>query len=472
MNRLNGIALGAALLTIVASGGTASAAGISPAHEFAPRQVVVKFRGERVGGAQELPAGVGVRAAAAALRRNPAVEYAAPDYIATTSAAKVDDPGAGSGSAAVVEKEPTNIPNDPGTLAGLPAIPGAWVTKQWNFLPWEGTGFPLLPVSPGGIDVPGAWENLATAGHPGGKGVTVAVLDTGIAYRPLGSRFRRSPDFTAGQFVRGHDFIDKSSLPLDRNGHGTHVAGTIAEKTNNGIGLAGIAYKAKLMPVRVLDRLGRGRADDIAEGIRYAADRGADVINMSFNFGCGKRVPGVSEAARYAIRKGVVLVASAGNLGSETCVSPPATIPGVIGVGGSTEGGCLGSYSLSGPDIDLVAPGGGEPIAGCTSVLAGPIYQVTFKGTNERRFGEPNYYVGTSMAAAHVSGVAALVLASGAIDKRKPVSTTAAQVATRLKKTARSIGISPLLEGSGLVDAARATERDCQDAACTSHHRD
>ena len=93
------------------------------------------------------------------------------------------------------------------------------------------------------------------------------MLDTGIAYRALGSRFRRSPDFTAGQFVDGYDFVDNDRLPLDRNGHGTHVAGTIAEKTNNGIGLTGIAYRAKLMPVRVLDRLGRGRADDIAAGI-------------------------------------------------------------------------------------------------------------------------------------------------------------------------------------------------------------
>ena len=140
---------------------------------------------------------------------------------------------------------------------------------------------------------------------------------------------------------------------------------------------------------------------------------------MSFNFGCGKRVPSVTEAVHYATRKGVVLVASVGNLGSESCVSAPATIPGVIGVGGTTEGGCLGNYSLAGKDVDLVAPGGGEAVAGCPSVLTDPIYQVTFKGGNERRFGEPSFYVGTSMAAAHVSGVAALVLASGVIDRGK-----------------------------------------------------
>ena len=93
---------------------------------------------------------------------------------------------------------------------------------------------------------------------------------------------------------------------------------------------------------------------------------------MSFNFGCGKKVPSVDEALRFAIRHGVVPVASAGNLGSEACVSPPATSPGVIGVGGTTEGGCLGDYSLSGKDIDVLAPGGGEPIAGCPSVLDRP----------------------------------------------------------------------------------------------------
>jgi serine protease len=246
------------------------------------------------------------------------------------------------------------------------------------------------------------------------------------------------------------------------------VAGTIAEKTNNGIGLTGLAYRAKLMPVRVLDRLGRGRADDIAAGIRFAADHGADVVNMSFNFGCGKKVPSVAQAIRYATRRGVVMVASVGNVGSESCVSPPATIPGVIGVGGTTQGGCLGDYSLPGKDVDLVAPGGGEPTASCTSVLSGPIFQVTLKGSNERRFSEPSDYVGTSMAAAHVSGVAALVLASGVIDRSPGAGSIQAQVATRLKKTARSIGLPPTLEGAGLIDAAKATDPECQ-LACFSH---
>ena len=438
MRRSITIALALSLLAAPAAAARPSHAGIGPARQFEPHQLIVRFAGHHLPRTLRLPHGVSVRAAAHALARDPGVDYAAPNFIATASVAGEVD-----------------LPNDPGTLATTPAIPGAWITKQWNFLPWEGPGTPLLPTSPGGIDVVGAWANLQAAGRPGGKGVTVAVLDTGIAYRPWGSRFRRSPDFSAGQFVKGYDFVAGNRLPLDRNGHGTHVAGTIAEKTNNGIALTGIAYRAKLMPVRVLDGLGRGRADDIAAGIRFAADHGADVINMSFNFGCEKRVPSVVQALHYAIRLGVVAVASAGNLGSEGCVSPPATVRGVIGVGGTTEGGCIGVYSLAGDDIDLVAPGGGLPGPGCPSVLEGSIYQVTFTAGRERRFSEPDDYVGTSMAAAHVSGVAALVLAEGGIDSGPH---TASVVTTRLKRTARSLGAIPQLQGAGLVDAARATQ--------------
>jgi serine protease len=428
----------AALLAIPASG--AATTGISPARAFVPHQLVVKLEGERSGRTVRLPAETGVREAVAALRRNPQVVYAEPIYIATASTTPTQPPG--------------EIPNDPGTLDITPAVPGAWVARQWNFLPWEGPAKTLLPISPGGIDVAGAWANLSTVGRPGGVGTTVAVLDTGIAYRPLSSRFKRSPDFTTGQFAPGRDFVDGDLLPLDLNGHGTHVAGTIAEKTNNAIGLTGIAYRARLMPVRVLDGQGRGQADDIAQGIRFATAHGADVINMSFNFGCGKRVPSVDEALRQAYREGVVTVASIGNLGAESCVSPPATGPHVVGVGGTTEGGCLGDYSLSGDKVDLLAPGGGFPAAGCPSVSMRPIYQVTLREHNPRRFDVPANYVGTSMAAAHVSGVAALVIASGVSGK----DPSPKRVLRRLRATARDLGLPATKQGAGLIDAALATE--------------
>jgi len=446
MNRRLPIAATVALLAgfLLTTVPASAATGVTRARGFAPHELVVKIAGARAPHTVRLPRRLSVGEASAALRRNPGVEYAAPNYIATASA--TEDP------------PPREIPNDPGPITGPPGPPGGWVLKQWNLLPWEGLATPLLPVSPGGIDAIGAWEHLAAAGRPGAEGIVVAVLDTGVAYRAKGARFRRSPDFTSSQFVAGYDFVDDDPLPLDENGHGTHVAGTIGEKTNNGIGLVGLAFRAKLMPVRVLDKQGRGRADEIAKGIRFAVSHGANVINMSFNFGCGRQVPGVDEALRQAYRHGVVTVASVGNLGSEACVAPPATGPHTIGVGGSTEGGCLGNYSLAGEGVDLIAPGGGNPIAGCLSISAGSIYQVTFSDGSPRHFSEPSSYVGTSMAAGHVAGVAAMVLASGTIDPKAKSKGKVAAVTQRLRRTARDMGLPTTRQGAGLIDAALATD--------------
>ena len=159
-------------------------------------------------------------------------------------------------SSAATPAKSFTLPNDPGSLesvAEVASAPGGWALRQWNFLPWEGAATSQLPVSPGGIDAVGAWQNLVAVGRPGAAGISVAVLDTGVAYRNKGLGFLRSPDFGPGQFSKGFDFVDNDRVPLDKNGHGTHVAGTIAEKTDNGIGLTGLAYRAKLMPIRVLD---------------------------------------------------------------------------------------------------------------------------------------------------------------------------------------------------------------------------
>lgn len=436
------------LLPLVAILGLGAAAPIAAAqtaaiaaHGFAPHQLVVKFEGQRVGHALPLAPRAGVRQTVEALRQNPRVVYADPNYIATASAAS---------------GEPFD-PDDPGTLSRAPKA-GHWVYRQWNFLSPEPTGEAALPISPGGIDAVSAWRHLIEAGRPGGAGVIVAVLDTGVAYRSFGREFQRSPDFSAGQFVPGYDFVGHDRLPLDENGHGTHVAGTIAEKTNNGIGLTGLAYGAKLMPVRVLNRKGTGNAFTIAKGIRFAIAHHAQVINMSFNFDCKQRVPVVDEALREAYDAGIVTVASAGNRKSEKCVSEPATGPRVIGVGGTTEGACLGKYSLAGKAIDLVAPGGGIPKKHCPSVAARPIYQVTLRPGSTKSFAIPTTYTGTSMAAAHVSGAAALLLASKAI---KPGLTPRGRVdvlVRRLRRTARDLGLPPTKQGAGLLDVGKATE--------------
>jgi serine protease len=446
MKRLCCIPALAASLALLATAAPAQAEiGLAPAHGFVPREVVVKFEGESRARTLALPQGTGVREATRALRGRSAVAYAAPNFIATASAIG-----------------PFILPDDSGGIGGpaeAASALGDWTLRQWNFLPWEGVPTNRVPVSPGGIDAVSAWQSLSAAGRPGAEGVTVAVLDTGIAYRIKGPNFQRSPDFASEQFVKGYDFVDGDRLPLDKNGHGTHVAGTIAEKTDNGVGLTGLAYGAKVMPVRVLDEFGRGDAATIAKGIRFAIGHHAQVINMSFNFGCDKPVPSVDDALREAYAQGIVVVASAGNLGAETCVSAPATGPRVLAVGGSTEGGCLGDYSLAGKAIDLLAPGGGIPVAGCPSVLARPIYQVTLKPGTTSLFGIPSNYVGTSMAAAHVSGVAAMVLASGTIGpQHKSKKARVDAVARRLRKTARSLGLPPTQQGAGLIDAGAATE--------------
>src|ERR1700754_4097858 len=179
--------------------------GVAPARGFVPHQVVVKFEGERFARGLALPTGTGVRRAAASLRENPAVAYAQPNYLATASATPVE--------------APPLLPNDSGTLGtGDPeaaTVAGDWSFKQWNFLPWrEAPGTEQL-FSPGGIDAVGAWRNMEAIGRPGARGITVAVLDTGAAYRDEGRRFRRSPDFDSNQFVPGRDFVDDDRLPLD-----------------------------------------------------------------------------------------------------------------------------------------------------------------------------------------------------------------------------------------------------------------
>jgi serine protease len=371
--------------------------------------------------------GVSVGSALASLRRRPDVVWAVPDYRA--------------------HADGSFIPND----LGAGAEPGGWQQSQWNF---AGTF---------GVRAPEAWSNVAAAGAPGGRGVIVAVLDTGVAYANRGG-FVRSPDFLPTTFVGGHDFITSTRFPNDRNGHGTFVAGTIAEATNNHYGLTGLAYGARIMPVRVLDTVGEGEASTIAEGVRYAVNHGARVINLSLEFSSNvtaSDIPELIEALRYARRRGVLVVAAAGNE-AHTAIAYPARAPNVIAVGATTEHGCLADYSNDGSGLTIVAPGGGADASlpgdpNCHPELpAGrDIYQVTFTGSSPRRFGLPAGYEGTSMAAPHVAAAAALVIASGVVGPHP----TPAQIVARLRATARKLGGGgdERLYGAGLLDAAAAT---------------
>jgi serine protease len=374
-----------------------------------------------------VPTGRSLDATLARLRRQKGVAWAVPDYVAHATGMV--------------------IPNDPGS--GHAA--GDWRELQWNF---DGRF---------GVNAPEAWANAAATGSPAGSKVVVAVLDTGVAYANRGP-YRRSPDFSKYTFVQGYDFISRTPYANDRNGHGTFVAGTIAEATNNHRGLTGLAYLARIMPVRVLDSSGEGDASVIAEGVRFAVNHGARVINLSLEFSSNvgaADIPELIDALRYAYRRGVVVVAAAGNEDS-TSIPYPARAAHVIAVGASTEHGCLANYSNYGRRIMLVAPGGGPDasLAGdpnCHPNLpAGrDVFQLTFTGSSPRLFGFPNGYEGTSMATPHVAATVALIIAERKLG-RKPSPT---QIAARLMATARRLGgpQDHAFYGAGLLDAGAAT---------------
>ena len=205
-----------------------------------------------------------------------------------------------------------------------------------------------------------------------GEGVIVAVIDTGVAYEDSGG-FKQAPDLAGTAIVDPYDFFDDDPHPNDDNGHGTHVAGTIAQTTNNSYGLAGIAYKATIMPVKVCGLLDKYRCPTtaIADGIRWAAEHGASVINISLS-DTGDVTAAEREALQFALDTGAVLIAAAGNGGADVegdggpVLGYPAAVPIVIAVSASGFFGSLSYYSNYGvgeenTNLDVIAPGGNPP---------------------------------------------------------------------------------------------------------------
>lgn len=292
------------------------------------------------------------------------------------------------------------------------------------------------------VNAEGAWARAR------GAGVVVAVIDTGVAYEDatdLGVRAVR--DLEGTRFVQGHDFVDRTPRGLDFHGHGTHVAGTIAQTTGNGYGVAGLAPEATIMPLRVLDAQGRGATGDIADAIRFAADNGAHIINMSLGGPLPSRV--MADAVAYARRKGVVVIAAAGNNGW-SMPSYPAAYRGVIAVAATQYDRTTTFYSNYGKYIDIAAPGGNTRVDQVGDGQPDGIMQETIARGNPADH-EFALYMGTSMAAPHVAAVAALIRSTGV--------THPDRIESLLLRTASQD--VPVFEreryGAGIVDAEAAT---------------
>jgi serine protease len=347
---------------------------------------------------------------------------------------------------------------------------------QWNF---------------DAISLPTAWEI-----NPGARNdVVVAVIDTGVntvtdtfvfvspIVGQIPIRFAQVPDLvTTDRIVAPYDFVYDDQYPLDLGGHGTHVAGTIAQQTNNNLGVAGVAYNVKLMPLKVISGGGQiiswddilnpgnaaGTAAIIAEAIRYAADNGAKVINLSLG-GIGP-IPTVRDAMSYAVSRGAFIAVSAGN-GAEqgNPVTYPAAyaeqINGAMAVGAVNRALSRAFYSSFHSYVEICAPGGETASeidyqGGITQIGYEELATLSFFAPNQKvaalRLGfRPRFdqfelrpLNGTSMASPHVAGVAALLYSQGI---RNP-----AAIEEALKRFAKPINARPDECGAGLVDARSA----------------
>jgi subtilisin family serine protease len=298
------------------------------------------------------------------------------------------------------------------------------------------------------LNAPEAWARAAR-----GAGTTIAVVDTGVdlAHPDLSSKLVAGQDFVAGE-------ADCPAGPQDENGHGTHVAGIAAALTNNGIGVAGVAPDAQIMPVRVLDAEGSGSSEDVAAGIRWAADHGAEVINLSLGELpiVGQLEPlneDIEAAVTHAWDRGSLVVAAAGNENFPLC-SYPSFADHAVCVGATDSRGLPSFYSNfpnSKSMLGFRAPGG---VGSVFCEDDEDIWSTMWPGSSYdcRGSGSISGYetlAGTSMASPQVAGVAALLSGQGL---------TNAQIVERLKQTSSNHGLYDPLMGYGIVDAGAATQ--------------
>jgi len=329
-------------------------------------------------------------------------------------------------------------------------------SKQWDL--FETTA---------GMNVPGAWD-VAT-----GSGVTVAVIDTGyVTHSDLGANIVAGYDFISDATV-GNDGNGRDSNPADpgdwtaanecasgdpaygSSWHGTHVAGTIAAVTNNGKGVAGIAYGAKVSPLRVLGKCG-GYDSDIIDAITWASGgtvsgvpanaNVAKVINMSLGGG-GACSTATQSAINAAVNRGTTVVVAAGNSNANASGYSPASCANVISVAAADRQGNRSYYSNYGSVVDIAAPGGET-----NSVAANGILSTLNSGAQGPSAENYDYYQGTSMAAPHVAGLAALM-------KSANPALTPAQIESAIKTNSRALpGTCSGGCGAGLADAAKTVQ--------------
>jgi len=337
------------------------------------------------------------------------------------------------------------------------AEPNYIMTKSWTPTdPLYGYQWHFDNAVNGGVHAQDAWQQLGAPGTPGndaGNSVIVAVVDTGVAYEnytdPSGRKFYKAPDLANTCFVAGKDFVNNDLHANDDESHGTHVTGTIAQSTGNGIGVAGLAFKTCVMPVKVLDKNGSGTYANVAAGIMYAADNGADVINLSL----GGPVPGqvIEDAVAYAYNKGVTVVAASGN--DNGVIGYPAAYDAyVIAVGATRFDEARAPYSNFGASLDIVAPGGDTSVDQNGDGYGDGVLQQTFNPSTKQRnaFGYW-FFQGTSMATPHVAAGAAMVIGNGN-------ATTPDNVRAALQSTADDLGAAgwDSLFGNGLMNLPAA----------------